>query len=54
MKFIGDRGAPDLWPTFEYERPKSRLREVEGGDQPVVAPADDDDVAPSGVVLRHG
>ena len=54
MKFIGDRGAADLRPTFEYERLESRLSQVEGGDQPVVATADDDEVAPSGVVLRHG
>ena len=45
MKFICDCGTADLRTTLENERFESGLSEVERGDQPVVATADDDDVA---------
>jgi len=45
MKFIGDGGAADLRPALEGERLESGFGEVEGGYQPVVAAADDEDVA---------
>ena len=46
MKFIGDGGAADLGAALEDERFESGFGEIERGDQPVVAAADDDDVAP--------
>ena len=45
MKFVGDRRATDLRAAFEHERLVSRLGQIECGDQPVVAAADDDYVA---------
>ena len=48
MKFIGDRGAADLRSTLEDQGLEPRLCQVEGGDQPVMAAADDDDVARAG------
>ena len=50
MKFVGDGGAADLRPALEDERLESGFGEIEGGDQAVVAAADDDDVAPVGFV----
>ena len=45
MEFFGDRGAADLIAAFEHQRLESGLGQIEGRDQPVVAAADDDDVA---------
>ena len=53
MKFVGDSSAADLGAAFEDERLESGFGEVEGGDQAVVAAADDDDVACVGFVLGH-
>ena len=44
MEFVGDRRAADLRAAFEHERLVSCLGQVESGDQPVVAAADNDDV----------
>ena len=44
MKFFGDAGAADDLASFEHERFQSRFREIERGDQAIVAGADDDDV----------
>src|ERR1039458_3725696 len=54
MKFIGDGSAADLRPALEDEWLESRFGEVERGDQSVVASADDDDVAMSGLGFWHG
>ena len=54
MKFVGDGGAADLRSTLDYEGLEPSFSQGERGDQPVVAAADDDDVAPVGVGLGHG
>ena len=45
MKFVGDGTAANLRAAFEDEWLESCLREVERGNQAVVAATDDDDVA---------
>ena len=45
MKFLGDGCATNLRSTFEYQRFKARLREIESRDESVVSATDDDDVA---------
>ena len=45
MKFLGDRRAAGLRAAFEHQRLESGFGQIEGGDQAVVAAADDDDVA---------
>src|SRR5271169_609371 len=50
MKLFRDGTASDLRSALEYEGLESSFGEIEGCNQPVVSPTDDDD-APS---LRHG
>ncbi len=50
MKFFGDGAAADNGPSFQYQRLESGFGKVEGGDQPVVSCAEDNDVAS----FRHG
>ena len=45
MKFIRDCRAAGLRAALEHKRLESRFRQVESGDQPVVAATDDDDIA---------
>ena len=45
MKFFGDGRAAGLRAALEHQRLESGFGQVEGGDQPVVAATDDDDVA---------
>ncbi len=45
MKFFGDRSATRLRAALEDQRLVSSFGQVEGSDQPVVAAADDDDIA---------
>ena len=45
MKFFGDGRATGLRAALQHQRFVSRLGQVEGGDQPVVAATNDDDVA---------
>ena len=45
MKFLGDGGAADDVAAFEDERLVAFFREVESGDERVVAAAENDDVA---------
>jgi hypothetical protein len=44
VKFLGRGNAADHLAPFQDERLPSRFREVEGGDEAIVAAADDDDV----------
>jgi len=44
MEFFRDGNAADHLATLEHERLPPCLGEVEGGDEAVVAAADDDDV----------
>ena len=44
MKFVGDCGSADLRAAFEHERLESCLGQIECGDQPVMASADNDDI----------
>jgi hypothetical protein len=46
--FLGDRGAADDRALLENQHFAARAREVRGGDQPVVAAADDDGVVAGG------
>jgi len=46
--FFGDGAAPDERAPLEDERPPARAGQIEGSDEAVVAPADDDCV-----VSRH-
>ena len=48
MKFFGDGRAAGLRAALEHQRLESGFGQVEGGDQPVVAAADDDDIAVAG------
>src|SRR5690348_10957222 len=52
MEFVGDCSAADLRAAFEHERLVSRFGQIECGNQPVVAAADDDYVALS--ISSHG
>ncbi len=45
MKFFGDGGAADDGAAFEDERLVAFFREIEGGDERVVAATENDDVA---------
>jgi hypothetical protein len=45
MKFIRDGGTAHLLAAFDDQRFEPRLGQIESGDQPVVAAANDDDVA---------
>src|SRR5208283_2816288 len=45
MKFLRNRAAADYRPAFEHEGLESSFGEIEGGDQPVVSCAEDNDVA---------
>src|ERR1700738_4072562 len=55
MKLIGHGGPAHLCAAFEHQRSVSGLGQIERGDQPVVAAANDDNVAPLGAFLyRHG
>ena len=45
MKFFGGAGAADNVPPLKHKRFESRLRQVIGSNETVVAGADDDDVA---------
>ena len=45
MKFFCDGSAAGLRAALQHQRFVSSFGEVKGGDQPVVAAADDDDVA---------
>jgi hypothetical protein len=45
MKFIGDRGPSDLGAALENERFVACLGQIKSGDQPVVAAANNDNVA---------
>src|SRR5579862_5869513 len=54
MKFISDRGSANLRVALEHERAISGLGQIKCGHQPVVAAANDDNVAPLGAFLfRH-
>ena len=48
MNFLGDTGASDDRTAFEDQDLQAGLREIRGGDEPIVTPADDDRVH-----LRH-
>src|ERR1035441_9070347 len=48
MELIGHRGPADLRVALKYQRSVARLSQVERGDQPIVAAANDDDIAPLG------
>ena len=50
MKFFGDGGAADDSAAFEDERLVAFFREIERGDERVVAAAENDDVALRGHV----
>ena len=45
MKFFGDGGAADYGAALEDERLVAFFREIESGDESVVAAAENDDVA---------
>ncbi len=45
MKFFRDGSAAGLSAALQHQRLVSGLSQIEGGDQPVVAAANDDDVA---------
>src|ERR1700674_5562323 len=44
MEFFGNARTTDDRATFKHERFESRPREIESGDEAIVAGADDDDV----------
>jgi hypothetical protein len=50
MKFFSDGGAAGLRTAFEHQGFVSSFGEVESGDQPIVATADDNDIA----LFGHG
>ena len=49
-ELLGDAGAADDVTALEHQRAHPRPRQVEGGDEPVVAAADDDRAVPFGAV----
>ena len=51
MEFFGDGRATGLGAALQHQRLVSGLGQVEGGDQPVMAAADDDDIAVRGSVV---
>ena len=44
MEFLGDGGAAQDMPAFEYRDLQAGPGEIGGADEPVMAAADDDDV----------
>jgi hypothetical protein len=54
MKFIGDRRAPSFRAAFEDEWFESCFGQVKCSNQPVMAAANDDDVAPVRFIFWHG
>ena len=51
MEFFRDGCAAWLGAALQHQRLVSRLGQVEGGNQPVMPAADDDDVAVRAVVV---
>jgi hypothetical protein len=45
MKFFRDSRATRLRPALKHQRLISRFGKIESANQPIVAPANDDDVA---------
>src|SRR5208282_6539485 len=53
VKLVSDGGAADLRCALEDERLESSFGQIEGGDEAVVASADDDDIAGAVRLRRH-